>query len=117
MERGELMELALFWILCAVFCAWRADRKGRSVIGWGLAGFCGGPLTVLLQLMVLADTRDNDEVRLENRELRRCPSCAEEVQQRARKCRYCGEKLTPIRKSVESDKMAEQLELSRKMKY
>ena len=44
------MEIIVFWLVCAVFCAMLASSKNRSATGW----FFIGLLTSILGLFVIA---------------------------------------------------------------
>lgn len=74
---------------------------------------------LVLGIFLLNRVRKSGSSALDSKEeKRRCPSCDELVRIRAVKCRYCGEKLEPVRRYVGDGRLEEkQLEISRKNKY
>jgi len=73
-----------------------AQRKGRSIAGWFIAGM----LLNLLAIILIAVMEPNVEVveheALSSGSVKRCPHCAELVRREAVKCRFCGEALPRV---------------------
>lgn len=55
--------------------------KGRSSLGWFIAGLLIGPFALVVAVLP-AKPREG--------RLAQCPACLEVIQQEARVCRYCG---------------------------
>jgi hypothetical protein len=77
---------ALFWVVIwGALCAVLANSRGRSPVSWGLLGALFGVFAVVF---LLASGRGN-------RNKKRCPECAELVNEDALKCRFCGHSFAP----------------------
>jgi RNA polymerase subunit RPABC4/transcription elongation factor Spt4 len=88
-------------ILCAIVSEEIARARGRSAVGYGLAGFFLGPLGLIAALL----TRPNEKVlaqwQLERGLAKQCPACREIIRSDASSCRYCQHRMT-------SDELIEQ---------
>ena len=77
-------------VMCAVISTALAQQRGRSAVGWAMAGLLLGPLGFVVGLLPT----------LEGGAWRRCPSCAELVRREAVRCRFCGEALPVVTADV-----------------
>lgn len=71
-----------------------AYSKGRNSLGWFIAGMLIGPFS-----LVVAALRPV----VREGQFKRCPVCAEIVQEIAGRCRYCGYEFERERESRSSD--------------
>jgi zinc-ribbon domain len=76
-----------FWIMMAVIVAMIANARGRSVVSWFLYALVAWPIA-LVHILLLQSTDARPGTR-------RCPECAEVIQEQARICRFCGAKDLP----------------------
>lgn len=77
-----LLGIVVLYLIGTYWIARTAKRAGRSFVGWFLLGLFIMPIAGII---VLTFKPENVEVG----SLRRCPHCAEEIQQLAKICRYC----------------------------
>ena len=87
------MELLIIWILCGVISLVVATNKGRNAFGWFVLGVLGGPLGLVLALVVPKNQKTLESQALERGDMTKCHSCAELVRAEAVRCRYCGASL------------------------
>ncbi|GAB4282133.1 MAG: hypothetical protein Kow0092_37230 [Deferrisomatales bacterium] len=76
----------------AVVASVIAYSKGRNSLGWFLAGLFIGPFALVVAVLPPV-ARAGQFVH--------CPECAEVIRAGARRCRYCGEALRPLREVKE----------------
>lgn len=104
------MELVIFYLIACAVVAVVAQSRGRFALGWGCLAVLISPLLALVLVLALKAPRETRGVApgagafhgqgqdLGQGEVRRpCPDCAELVLVQARKCRYCGSAITPLR--------------------
>jgi hypothetical protein len=72
----------VYAIAFGAICHGVARSRDRDPSAWAVLGFLGGALA-LLALLVLPPAGTD------------CPACGERVRATARRCRHCGETLTP----------------------
>jgi len=92
----------LFYATVIILLFWgvreAARSRGRDPDSFTLIALLITPFIAYVILVIMGP---NKEVLEEQRGERvRCPACAEWVQSRAVKCRYCGSELTPSRPVV-----------------
>lgn len=88
------MVVLLIWVTCAVFSAFVASSKGRSIVGWFVLGFLFGPLALIA--VGLSGSIKEDPLAPTPETHVRCPECREFVFRDATKCKHCGTKLIPV---------------------
>jgi hypothetical protein len=87
-----LVVIGIF-LFCAIVSAVVAENKGRSRVGWFFLGLFIGPFAFAVALLPAIQKDQSTEV---TDALRKCPLCAEMIKPDAIKCRFCGEKVSPI---------------------
>ncbi len=90
MEFLNLLVILLVAIAFSIAVASYAESKGRSWIGYFLLSIFLSPIVGLL--FAWAANPQLEKV-AERKGLKKCPDCAEWIQQAARKCRFCGQDL------------------------
>lgn len=83
-------------VLCGVICAYAAQGRGFSTLGWLFGGFLLGPAGIVLVLVIPKNTFELEQRALLTRTVKRCEACAELVRVEAVKCRYCAADLPAV---------------------
>ena len=92
------MEFVLFWLVFSLIPAALASNKGRSGFAWFCLSVLISPLLALLFVLLVSPIKATlEQKKIDSGESRKCPKCAELVKVEARKCRFCGSTLTPMR--------------------
>lgn len=75
-----------------------AQNKGRSAFGWWIFGFLLFPIALICSFLISKEIQNltTSEQDNETNTLRRCPYCAEYIQEAAVKCKHCHEEVEPI---------------------
>lgn len=82
------------WIIAfPIICAVIASAKGRSGIGWLIAGLFFGIFAVILIAILPANSEGIAQNELRKGKKKVCPHCAETILVAARVCRYCGKEV------------------------
>jgi hypothetical protein len=81
------MLAALIWLCCALMSAAVAERKGRSVLVWLLAGVVLGPVGLILSIINPGGEPSASVIKASGR--KKCPRCAEVIKADALVCRFC----------------------------
>ena len=91
----------LLSVVCGIMGLIIARKKGHLSGGWAVGCLLLGPLGLILALGVPRDKIALEGQALQSGNGRRCPQCAEVINAKAVKCRYCGSPLDPIPKQRE----------------
>lgn len=86
--------LIVIYIAASALTGIIASNKGRSGVSIFLLSLVFSPLIGLLTALIIsANTREMDLKKINSREFRRCPFCAELVRPEAIVCRYCSNQI------------------------
>lgn len=77
------MEIFLFWFILAIFIGVWAGNWGRSGFGYFLLSIILSPLIAGI-ILLISGTKDGGANK------KKCPKCAEYVQEEAQVCKHCG---------------------------
>lgn len=90
------MELLIGWVVFSFIVGFAAERRyGRSGVGWFLLSAVTSPLIAGLILIIVGDSPERRSAATPSAPTRRCPDCAELIQEQARVCRFCGARINP----------------------
>ncbi len=84
------MGLLFFWVLMGVLVASLARAKGRSFILWLIYGILIWPIALVHAIVLKDDATATARRSFSGISQKKCPSCAEYVNEQAAVCRYCG---------------------------
>lgn len=96
------MEYMIVWLAIAGACAYFANQKGRSAVGWFVVGFLLSFVALIILWVLPAvgfDDAKSQEIARKygvSSRYRKCPECAELVQREATKCKHCQTQLSAI---------------------
>lgn len=91
------MEILIFWLLMGVVSSVVMSQKGRSSCAGFLLGVLLGPIGLIIALVLKKDQEQINRAEWQDGKVRQCPQCAEYIKSEARKCRFCGSEVPPIR--------------------
>jgi hypothetical protein len=89
--------LIVGWLVLAVGVGLAAAALRRSGLLWGLLALVLSPLIAGVALLIAGRKRGLDEPSPWTHI--RCPTCKEMIRMDATVCRYCGQRIDPIKKS------------------
>jgi hypothetical protein len=92
-NRGDAMVIFVAWIIFAVLVGVYAEKKGRSGPGFFFLSLLLSPLIGFLIAIVSSPIREKVA---QQSGLKKCPDCAEYVQQDAWVCRFCKHHFTSV---------------------
>ncbi len=99
----SFFSVLFFFLLCGVFSAMLAGSKGRSALGWFVAGVLFGPFGLLVGLMPVLERKQITEGEAHSPAppaspappIYPCPNCDQILTERLLSCPYCHFMLTP----------------------
>jgi ribosomal protein S14 len=78
------------WIVLSILCGVYASSKGRSGVRFFFLALCLSPLIGFIAAAIASpNVKKQDDKKLQDGQLKKCPFCAELVKQEAKVCRFC----------------------------
>lgn len=85
----EIIILLFFWVFGALAIGASAECRNRSGVAWALLAVVISPVWAAVFLAFAPAKPTKEELAIQ-KSLVECPHCAEQIQSRARACRWCG---------------------------